>query len=310
LHAAHAAHSRGVEALHLAAEHRAILDRCVQHSRHLEVHAVDHRPVDLLRRVEALERLARDLPGLGVLERNVLGLLETRCGFGHLAVGRPASGGLVRDDARGGRALGGWNLPLVRGGLHQHHACGRAALAHILVRLAYAAAAAGREIARGALARDALARSRILDLDFTLVAVELLGDELAEAVDSALSHLRANRADQSGVVRADRHPDGDLGRAVGRADDFGSKGRKAQPERESAAERGAADEEGTASEFRHGGHSGLPHAALAAAWIASRTCWKVPQGQMLVIAPSMSAPLGLGFVLKSAATAMIMPDWQ
>src|SRR5207244_4424250 len=82
--------------------------------------------------------------------------------------------------------------------------------------------------------------------DLAPVAVELLGDELGEAGDRALAHLRADRADQSGVVRADRHPDGDLGRTVGRADDFGSKGRKAQPERESAAERGAADEEGTA----------------------------------------------------------------
>src|SRR5207249_7443976 len=105
-------------------------------------------------------------------------------------------------------------------------------------------------------------------------------------------------------------PDGDLGRAVGRADHGGTEGGKAQAEREAAAERGAADEEGTASEFRHGCHDRLPHAAPAAAWIASRTCWKVPQRQMLVIAASMSASLGLGFVLKSAATAMIMPDWQ
>src|SRR5260221_7684251 len=42
-----------------------------------------------------------------------------------------------------------------------------------------------------------------------------------------------------------------------------------------------------------------PHAALAAAWIASRTCWKVPQRQMLVMAESMSASLGLGLVLRS-----------
>ena len=77
-------------------------------------------------------------------------------------------------------------------------------------------------------------------------------------------------------------------------------------------EGGAADEEPAAGdlEFRHGCHGRLPHAALAAMWIASRTCWKVPQRQMLVIAASMSASLGLGFVLRSAATAMIMPDWQ
>src|ERR1043166_565804 len=48
----------------------------------------------------------------------------------------------------------------------------------------------------------------------------------------------------------------------------------------------------------------------AAAWIASRTCWKVPQRQMLVIAASMSASVGLGFCCSSAVTAMIIPDWQ
>jgi hypothetical protein len=36
----------------------------------------------------------------------------------------------------------------------------------------------------------------------------------------------------------------------------------------------------------------------------------VPQRQILVIASSMSASLGLGFFLSIAATAMICPDWQ
>jgi len=38
--------------------------------------------------------------------------------------------------------------------------------------------------------------------------------------------------------------------------------------------------------------------------------WKVPQRQMLVIAALMSASVGLGFSLRSAVTAMIIPDWQ
>ena len=45
-------------------------------------------------------------------------------------------------------------------------------------------------------------------------------------------------------------------------------------------------------------------------WIASRTCWKVPQRQIFVIAALMSASVGLGFSLRSAVTAMIIPDWQ
>src|SRR5712671_8122355 len=113
----------------------------------------------------------------------------------------------------------------------------------------FAAAAAGGELAPGALARDALARSRILDLDLAPVAVELLGYELCEAGDRALAHLGAHGADQGGVVRADRHPDGDLGRAVGRAHHGGTEGGKAQAQREAAAEGGAADEEGASIDF-------------------------------------------------------------
>src|SRR5882672_7687074 len=310
LHAGHAAHLGGVEALHLAAEHRAVLHRRVQHTGELDVDAVHHGAVDLPRSVEALQRLARDLPGFGILERNVLGLLEARGGFGHLAVGRLASRGLVRDDAVRSRALGGWNFPLVGCGFDEHHARGGSALAHILVRLADAAAAARGELAPGALARDALAGRRVLDHDLVPVAIELLGHELGEAGERALAHFGADHADGSGVVRADHHPDGDFGRAVGRAHDGGTEGRKAQAQREAATNGGAADEEGTTRKFRHGCHGRLPHAALAAMWIASRTCWKVPQRQMLVMAASMSASLGLGFVLRSAATAMIMPDWQ
>src|ERR1700730_153411 len=47
--------------------------------------------------------------------------------------------------------------------------------------------------------------------------------------------------------------------------------------------------------------------APAAAWIAMRIRWYVPQRQMLVIAASMSASVGFGFSLSSAATAMIIP---
>ncbi len=54
----------------------------------------------------------------------------------------------------------------------------------------------------------------------------------------------------------------------------------------------------------------MPPHAFAAAWIASRTCWKVPQRQILVMASSMSSSVGFGFSLSSAATAMIMPVWQ
>ena len=71
LDARHARDLGGVEALHLAAEHRAVLDRGVEHAGQLQVDAVDLRAGHLVERVEALHRLADDLPVLRVLERHV-----------------------------------------------------------------------------------------------------------------------------------------------------------------------------------------------------------------------------------------------
>ena len=72
---------------------------------------------------------------------------------------------------------------------------------------------------------------------------------------------------------------------------------------------GLVRDEGTPIDLRYVVHGRLPH-ALAAAWIDARTCWKVPQRQMLVMALSMSASLGFGLSLSKAATAMIIPLWQ
>src|SRR5205085_5625468 len=111
--------------------------------------------------------------------------------------------------------------------------------------------------------------------------------------------------------------DADLGagrRGRRRAGDL-RRGGQVDAEREAAAGGHAGDQEGTAVHEGRGRrgdvvHGRLPHALAAAVWIASRTCWKVPHRQMLVIASLMSASLGLGLSLSSAATAMIMPDWQ
>src|SRR5262249_56285189 len=99
-------------------------------------------------------------------------------------------------------------------------------------------------------------------------------------------------------------------RAVRGANDTGAE-RNVHAEREAAAERGRAHHEAAAIDLRYVIHGCLPpHALAAAAWIAARTCWKVPQRQILVILASMSASLGFGLSLSSAATAMIMPHWQ
>jgi hypothetical protein len=72
LHAGHAGDLRLVEARELAAEHRRLLDRGVQHARKLEVDTVDFLAVHLVRGVQAHDRLAGDLPVLRVLQLDAL----------------------------------------------------------------------------------------------------------------------------------------------------------------------------------------------------------------------------------------------
>ena len=120
---------------------------------------------------------------------------------------------------------------------------------------------------------------------------------------------RAMRIDD-GVIRLDHDPDAEFGRGeLGAAPSSGAE-RQIEADGESAAGGGAADHEGAAIHFWHEVHGCLPDHAFAAAWIAARTCWKVPQRQMLVIVLSMSASVGFGLFLSSSATAMIMPLWQ
>ena len=123
-----------------------------------------------------------------------------------------------------------------------------------------------------------------------------------------MPHLRAGYANDHAVIRLDNNPGGNLGRAVRGANDVGTKW-KIDPKREPAAKSSRTDDEGTPTDLWYVVHGRLPH-ALAAAWIAARTCWKVPQRQMLVMALSMSASLGFGLSLSKAATAMIIPLWQ
>src|SRR6266705_625421 len=73
----------------------------------------------------------------------------------------------------------------------------RAAAAHIVLRAADAAAAAGRHVAPDALAGEVLAGKDVLGRDLLPVALELLGDELREAGERALRHLRARDADHA-----------------------------------------------------------------------------------------------------------------
>src|SRR5262249_58224529 len=124
------------------------------------------------------------------------------------------------------------------------------------------------------------------------VAFEFFGDELRKPGERALAHLGARDADHHSVVGADHDPGIDFRRAVGGTDDAGTK-RQAQAERKAAADRSGSDHEGAAIELWSIIHGFPPH-ALAAAWMAARTCWKVPQRPKLGMAAPMPAAVGFG----------------
>src|SRR5262249_17327857 len=310
LHAVVAGDLGRVEALHFAAIDGAGLDRGVEHAGQFDVDAVDGLARDLVVRVEPFDALADDLPILRVLERDLSRRLNLGGGFRHLAVGGGAAGRLVRDHAVRRAHLGYRHFPLIGSGLLEHLAGHRTAFADELVRLANSAAASGEEVAPYALAGDVLARRREFIADLRPVAFEFLGDELGKPGERALAHLRAGDANDHRVVRTDHHPGVALGRAALRANDLRAPERNIEAERQTAAHGGRAHHEAAAIDLRYVIHGCLPHALAAAAWIAARTCWKVPQRQILVMLTSMSASVGLGLSWSSAPTAMIIPHWQ
>ena len=85
-----------VDLADLAAEHRSMRQRCELHARQHRVDAVDGLAVDLVRRVEPLQRLADIDEILRVLERDILGRGLAARGLRQRAIGKLAAARLVR----------------------------------------------------------------------------------------------------------------------------------------------------------------------------------------------------------------------
>jgi hypothetical protein len=175
------------------------------------------------------------------------------------------------DQAVLGAALGGGDAPGIGRRLDQHLPRDGAALAHIEMALADAAAAAGGEAAPGPVATQVLARRRILGGDLGPVALQLLGHQLRQAGQGALAHLRARNANDHGVIGLDQDPGVDLRRfGIGRAlrAVFGYRHapeqRQVEPERKAGA--GAADQKFTSRDLQCAiAHDGCPPRLISAA---------------------------------------------
>src|SRR6266446_1561399 len=231
------------------------------------ISAVDLLAGDHVQDVEPRHRLAGDLPVLRVLELDGVRIRRRKLGssFRHLAVGGAAVRSLVPDHAVGHGQFGNRHLPLVGRGLLEHLARDCAALAHVIMRVTDAAAAAGRKVAPHTLAGNALAGRGIFPGDLRPVAFELFRDKLAEAGECALPHLRAGNADNHGVVPFDHHPGVDLRRALLGAGNGQAAERNIEAERKPATSGSSGHDKVSATHFPHVIHDCLPFHAFAAA---------------------------------------------
>src|SRR5207245_3094261 len=135
--------------------------------------------------------------------------------------------------------------------------------------------------------------------DLVPVALELLDYELGETGERALAHFGTCDAQDDRVVKADHHPGGDFGCNFG-GGNFGNAAERIDPDRKSAADRSTGNHECTARDVVGADH--VVAYAVAAMWVASRSCWKVAERQLVSIAASIPASGGCGFRAAGAGT--------
>ena len=305
-----------VEALDLAAENGAALDRGDEHARHLDVHAVDGGAIDLERRVATghgladVAELIRRLE-LGVLRHGQLGrLVDER------AVGQPPARRLVNDRVRLRGHVVERHAPLVGARLHEHLARRRSHLAQHGDVIAHAAAAAIGLAVRYRIRVELGIGGGLVDADLTQIRIELVGHDGRHGRQRSLTHLRDGIDDRDEAVAIDLDP------LVGREDAGRLRQRRAPPRHrqaethhETRSHREAALDERASADpglgRPQGGHHAPPFLICAARWMPARIRWYVPQRQMLpAMASSMSVSVGVAFWASSAAAERICPDWQ
>ncbi len=213
-----------VDALQLAARHRALVDRGVDHPRQAGVDAELGRAVELGPGVQPRRGLADEGVFLGRLDLGLLVQLDLDGPGADRAVGELAAGGHVLDDAVLHLAFGGVALPLAGGGLDQAGPGAGAGLLHHAHRGAHALAADGllRAIdaapAVGGLFVQVAVGRAVLAFHLGPVAVQLLGDQHGQRRGRALPQLVVRQTHGDGVVRIDHHE----GRELVRRDHLGA----------------------------------------------------------------------------------------
>ena len=163
----------------------------------------------------------------------------------------------------------------------------------------------------GVLVAELRVTRRLFKVDGRPVGLELVGDHHAESRAHTLAHLRAVAGDRDYAVLADAQQHGRLQRTI-RREELRHRFEPANAccaDGEHQAASGEPLQEYAALEIGCDRHSQRP--PVDAATIAARMRVYVPQRQITGdIARSMSASVGFGVFLRSAAAAIIWPAWQ
>ena len=257
-HIDHAGHGLGLGRIHRfngAANHRALLQRGVNHAGQLHVNAELGCAVDFGRCVQAPCRFADD----GELARVFDGGLLRHRQLGRCGSELPIRGFLTfgaNHHAIDGFELAAVNFPFVSRCADQHLAHLRAADAELFPSVAHRSGAAGE--LRAADQRVAIhlgIRRSDGHLHLAEINVELFGDQHRQRGVNTLAHFGAGRNQGDGVVIGDVHPG--IGR-VHRACRFRHRERQGETHEQPATANGGGFQEGAARSFQaFWGASGL-----------------------------------------------------
>ena len=190
-----------VEGFYFAAENRRALDGRVHHSVHLGIHSIDRFSDNHIREVVTRGSFADVAPGALGLEFQFrhFGHGQLRGGGGQFAVTQAASRGRVNDGVQIGFAFRRRDSPLVGGGLREHHARGRAGLAHGLEEFAD-----GMRAVR-ILRAVAFVAEGLFEFHALPVGIQFIGQNQRHGSAAGRAHFRAMGDDVDCSVGIDSH---------------------------------------------------------------------------------------------------------
>ena len=258
----------------LAAEHRTARERGDLHALRPGVDSVDGFAVDLVGRVEPLQRLADELEIRRGLERRILRRRQSGGRLHKLAIGGLLRARVVKDLAVLRPAGGRIDAPLRRRGLHQHGAGGRAGDSHRLPEGADGGRAAGHLEPEKRVRVELVVRRRRHRGHMLERRVELLGEDHGKSGVDALPHLDLRDCEGDLAVGINAHERVRREVRVRLRREHGAEPGKGEAEDEAAACRGCGLHERATGELRAGGDRGhglsLLQADRAACLIAAR----------------------------------------